>query len=134
MVDAGRLTPRSPAARLVAASDAALLVVADDLAQLKRAKEALPALRGGVRRLGLVVTGHRPDGGQIGQALGLSVLEHLPTDPKADAFVRSGTPAAHAGRRPLLRAARSLAAALADALHPDHVPAPPSAPLRAGAA
>ncbi|GAA4896068.1 hypothetical protein [Streptomonospora salina] len=113
VVDAGRLAPRSPAAHLAAAADVALLVVADDLAQLKRAQAALPALRTGVEKLGLVVTGARTSDAQVQEELGTPVLQRIPTDPRSAAFLRGESSPARPHRRPLLRSAHRLADELA---------------------
>lgn len=118
VVDAGRLAPRSPAARLAAWADTALLVVGDDLAQLKRAQTTLPALREGLGRLGLVVTGTGTSDGQIYEALGVPVLQRLPTDVRSAAFLRGQAGLTRAGRRPLLRGLGRLAQALTTTVNP----------------
>ncbi|MBB6174944.1 Mrp family chromosome partitioning ATPase [Nocardiopsis mwathae] len=127
VLDLGRLTPRSPAAHLAAFADVALLVVEDDLAQLKRARDTIEALRTGVQRLGLVVTGGADGSEQIAAALGAPVWARIPTDTPAAKFLRGAASPARPHRRPLLTAVRLLASGIATADSTGHDVAPASA-------
>lgn len=121
LVDAGRIDPALP---LVVGAEPAvlLLVLAPTMAGVDRAYPLLSRLRPlavserGAARLGLLVVGDGPyPAGEVAVALDTPVLGTLPADRRAAQALGRGR---IEWRSPLLRAARGVAADLADALRP----------------
>nr|WP_156365682.1 hypothetical protein [Nocardiopsis sp. NRRL B-16309] len=112
VVDLGRVAPHSAAAGLLESCDNAVLVTTGDIAQLKRVKDSAAGLFVSSPRVGLVVVGGRGSTREISAAVGMPVWGHIPTDPKAAAFLAGQAEAVRVDRRPLIKAARDLARAL----------------------
>lgn len=112
IVDLGRVRPQGPSAGLLAASDLAVLVCSGDIAQLKRVKESAGWMFRAGPHVGLAVVGGRGSEAEISEVVGLPVWARLPRDDKAARFLTGQGDAARIHRRPLIRAARSLAATL----------------------
>jgi hypothetical protein len=128
VIDAGRLTPDSPALPLLAASTVLAVVLPDRHEAFYRLSDLLPGLNGviavdeGVRSAVVPVVVAEPRRGQtaareVDELLGQRHIparraRWLPRDDKAAAVVRSGA-LGTAGRSTLVRSARSLAEALA---------------------
>jgi MinD-like ATPase involved in chromosome partitioning or flagellar assembly len=130
IADLGRLDPRSAALGLARAASLLLVVVRPRLDELQHLSHRVAALRGECRVLGVVLvgTGHYP-AEEIATALGVEVLAWLPADPRG-ASLLGGTGASVGAlrRTPLLRAARSMAEAVAGRLADSAAaPAPGSA-------
>ena len=121
LVDAGRWQPDSAAEAVVSAADVLLILarpMLDDLRQLEVRLPALRALSGDVRLLLRGNDGWPPD--EVAASLGVPVVGTLPTDHDG-ASVLSGRSVPRRGwastawtRLPLLRACRSLVAALSE--------------------
>ncbi|MFC7326858.1 hypothetical protein [Marinactinospora rubrisoli] len=127
IVDLGRLAPRSPTARLALHADTALLVTRDDTAQLRRVKESVPAFTESFSRLRLVVVGGGESAKEIANVMGIPVLGRIRSDDKAAAFLRGERRISRPQRRPLFKAAATLAGRLAE-------PTSPVSPQPAGTA
>jgi hypothetical protein len=137
IVDCGRLGAADGPEVIIAAADQLLLCTRPTLASLHATERRLALLRrsmdeagGAGDRIGLVLRAggpYRP--AEIAAALGAPVLAVLPED-RAAAAVLAGeaAPGRGLGRRPLLRAARSLAETVYDRLRTQ---APPGAPAPA---
>jgi hypothetical protein len=113
IVDCGRLQVVAPPLPILRAATIVLVVAAPHLPGLSSARSTVRALErdfaehrvpAGSLRLLLVGNGHSQ--GEVGKALGLPVIAHLPHDPRtAQVLSHGGT--VRAGR-PLMRAASSL--------------------------
>lgn len=111
-LDGGTATPRA----LLAAARTVVLVMRPTLRQVWLARsraDMLDRLLGGRDRLALLLTGagdHSPR--EVTAALQLPVSAVLPHDPRTAALLSDGAGARRLGTAPLLRAARTAAAAL----------------------
>ncbi|GAB3208472.1 hypothetical protein ACQEU5_04220 [Marinactinospora thermotolerans] len=122
IADLGRLAPRSATARLALQADTALLVTRDDTAQLRRVKESAPAFTESFSRLRLVVVGGAESAKEIANVMGIPVLAQIGPDDKAAAFLRGERRLSRPQRRPLFKAAATLAGHLAEPAPADPQP------------
>ncbi|MGH9156528.1 MAG: chromosome partitioning protein [Acidimicrobiales bacterium] len=114
VVDAGRLSPFSPALCLVPAASATLVVARPRADELVAAAERVAALGPGA---GLVLVGsgpYRPS--EVAAQLGCPVVATIADDPRSARSLAEGGSARALSRSPLLRSVRFLAATLARAL------------------
>lgn len=138
LVDCGRLDPAAPRG-VFDAADIPLLVCRPQLADLNAVAAFLAARPDAARSVVLVGPGPYP-AGEIAETLGVEVLGQLPWDPEAAAALATTPPSSRRlTRRPLVRALRSLAEALAARLPEPSTPggeqpAPPAATALAGVA
>ena len=133
LADCGRLYPGSPALAVVAAAEVTLLVIRPLISELAHLEPRARGLQEAGVRLALVLApgGRRPAGEpaypaeEVSATLGIPVAGTLPDDPRAAGHLTVSPGDARAARRlPLLRAAASLAVALAA----DHAPAAAAVP------
>lgn len=122
VVDLGRVAPGSVSTALLAAVDVAVLVVPGEAAHLKRVKEAVPDLFVHAPRVGLAVVDAERSAAEITHAVGLPVWALVPHDPKTARFLVGRGEVRRVHRRPLIKAARTLAQHLHS--HTDHAPEP----------
>jgi hypothetical protein len=111
IVDAGRLTPGSPAWPLAAASSVVVLVARCRLAEFLPLSGRCAELRAAGARLALVVVAEGPyPPGEFADQAGVELLAALPHDPMAAGLARGHTQSARTlGRSPLWAAAGALA-------------------------
>jgi len=134
LADCGRLYPGSPALAVAAAAALTLLVVRPRVSELAHLEPRIRGLEQAGLRLALILTAdtRRPPGEpsypaeEIAGVLGVPVQATLPGDPRAVEQLCHHVGDAGPARRPLLREAAALAAAL-DAAH-GHAPDAPSFP------
>lgn len=113
VLDLGRLGPSSDSARLLAEADAVVVATTTEVCQLKRLRESLVMLRASSARLGVAVVGASwRSNAEISEALGAPIWARLPRDRRAAAFLAGQQHTPRIGRRPLIRAAHTLARTL----------------------
>jgi hypothetical protein len=113
LLDAGRLSPSSPALALLAAASLVLVLVRPQLDELRALSQRLPALRE-TADVRIVLVGQRPYGSaEVAANLGVEVIGVLADDPAGAATVNGSGRARHLGRRALVASSREVAAAVA---------------------
>ncbi|MHB8438555.1 MAG: hypothetical protein ACYDD4_05255 [Acidimicrobiales bacterium] len=119
VADCGRVGDLEALASTVGWADQVVVICRPELADLHALASSLHAGHPWTDRLGLVLCGNGPyPAGEVSDAIGLSVIGHVPFDPDgAILFAAPGPPAKALWRSPFGRAVRSLADQLA-ASHP----------------
>jgi MinD-like ATPase involved in chromosome partitioning or flagellar assembly len=122
LIDAGRLSPSSPALDLLPSAALVMLVLRPRLDEIGALAQRLPALQE-LGEVGVVLVGKRPYGpSELTASLGAEVLGVLADDPKGAAAI-DGTGGSRRFRASaLVRSARVVAQALAERLDADHAP------------
>ena len=122
LVDAGRLSPSSPALELLPSASLIVVVLRPRLDEIGALAQRLPALHE-LGDVGVVLVGRRPYGPtEVAANLGVEVLGVLADDPKGAAAIDGTGGSRRFGTSALVRSARVVAAALAARLDADHVP------------
>ncbi|PZR80187.1 MAG: hypothetical protein DLM65_08840 [Candidatus Aeolococcus gillhamiae] len=122
LLDCGRLEAasmqgRTPTMRLLQRAGLAIVVVRPRLSELRRLAVWLPVLRSGHVEVMALLSQRGPYAeSEIAHTLEVEVIGSLPDDPASAAIVGGGAPGPRPDRLPLLRAARTTAAALVDRL------------------
>lgn len=113
VLDLGRIAPDSESLRLLGEADLVVAVTTPELGQLKRLKDSMVMLRASSAHLGIVVAGASSRrSGEISQALDAPIWARVPHDRRAAAFLAGQEQLPRVHRRPLIRAAHTLARTL----------------------
>ncbi len=119
IADIGRLGPDSPAVGFAAGANAVLMVARPVAEQLQPAARRMVAIASRVRSLGWVLIGDGPHSAdEIEATYGFVVVGVMPDDKRGAAAIEVGGSNKRIRHSPLARSASSLAAMMANWLHP----------------